>query len=1757
MITFSDIVKTGIVLWAIWEEFNKPDPPEKTTGITPDAKTGTGYLPLVYGRGLVEGSLVYADTTKKFTMTGVTANSQQTFQAGPSAIPASALQVVSIDPNDATKTITSTLTVPAQSALKLDTTYPADAVSDLLYAQYTIARGDINRVVECLVDGKYLSSPDLGSSSRQKWDSKHSGQAALRIDIHTNGVADEVMTANQPKRKTATFTNIAYASCAFKLNAITPQFTSVPKVKFLIEGRKIRTTLNAGNTAVLAARVYSNNPAWVLLDYLLDCGSIDSSLRITESMLDLTSFKNTAVICDQVIANPDTKIMSARSGKFYNPTQLGNTSAAPYNVAPSSSEPLRKYECNIVLDTSKSISENVKSILLSMPEASLVWSGGKYKLLLDNPTGVVLTDSDLVLSQEIIKTFPPSSAKYNYCTVTFKNESAEFEEEKVSWPPKVTDSAPYRGVGPFIYSRSTKTNWGEENNGANVGPTLLNNYAVWSGESGSFTFSYKLYIPAALADNYILRVASGASSQRVIMTNLETGVTVIDSTATNLLYGSLPKALTAGRYSIVIQCTGATLLGMAGTLTQATSGAQIWNSADQTYTDFIAVPNNPGTYNTLLAEDGYILSSNEVSASGITDYYHAALLAKYTVEKSRDTYAISFSYIITDKLLEPGDIVTLTSKTVTNSVPTRLRVLQVEIDINNICKVDAVYAPVLNSDITEFLAPTINVPVTSNIVPVPGSVNYTAYSNLTNTAIGSLTWTTNDSLTTSYSVYYAKYDSTDIATYELMASDIAATSYQVNAIIPYFSTVFAVRGYRADGSYSDLVLSNIVLINNAIAADIITPSYTSFKRSITGLLSHTSITFTSNRVADKHEWIVNEVIQTTTTNEIIITTARNTPLVVKVRTVDADNIVRADANTVTYSEDIVLNLTSFVFKRSSANSLTAPSGGTYASPSPTDTTWSDGIPPDDGTKLSVWMSSRTFTSDGLTPQDTAWSLPTLLVSDSKTKFEFSVNSTDWHDVATNLDIYMRTTVIANGVSTMNIAKIKGERGDTGLSGQGLVKGICFKRSASAITGTISGGSFTSPTATDWSDGIPSGTDQLYMTTRIFTSNGLTPQQDAWTTPSAISKDGITGQGVKLQFSATSLTNDWHDTPATSDLYMRSGVTTDGTTYTYGGAVLIKGEKGSPGDPGVSPLNAVLSNTYQGIPCDKDGNTLAGAFSTATTTMKVYKGSIDITSLCTFLATKTNVSCSEANTSATQTVNAISANTGSVSIVATETSTGATITSVFTLAKQLQGATGTGVDAVLYELTSDSLTAVKSLTNTYSPTSIIFSSFKTIGNGAKTANPAYWRIYADGTEVNTVADVLAVTSATQSVTLSGTPNYITAKIYSANTRLGASLLDIQMVTIVPAGPKGADSTVPGATGTSGSGTVLVYINGTKAITPTKPTANQTYTAGATTYSTGWYVNSSSVTLGDNEIMYQCEGRYAAGSYTLTWGEPYVSLIKVGTLDAITILTGSLTSNSDTGQKLTINEKVGTGVDAVDSNEFRCINVNGLVASMGDYQSSGSTAETVFKADLPNMKNILTSSFGGFGYTCYLPDPVSYTYPTGSSSQGLRIQTRDSSNNTTAKMFIELGTLSSNNSGRAGYFIYGDDAVQLCNGADAISCSGNITTTGNITGYNGSDERLKHNIVKIKDPLYKLSQISGYTFTWNDDYYAKQNQDLFKKDDIGVIAQEIREVIPEAVHEKENGYLGVDYQKIIPLLIEAIKEQQVQIEELRNDITRLSK
>ena len=98
--------------------------------------------------------------------------------------------------------------------------------------------------------------------------------------------------------------------------------------------------------------------------------------------------------------------------------------------------------------------------------------------------------------------------------------------------------------------------------------------------------------------------------------------------------------------------------------------------------------------------------------------------------------------------------------------------------------------------------------------------------------------------------------------------------------------------------------------------------------------------------------------------------------------------------------------------------------------------------------------------------------------------------------------------------------------------------------------------------------------------------------------------------------------------------------------------------------------------------------------------------------------------------------------------------------------------------------------------------------------------------------------------------------------------------------------------------------------------------------------------------------------------------------------------------------------------------------------------------------------------------------------------------------------------------------------------SVSCSGDITA-------NTSDARLKDVIGIIENPLEKLSKINGYDFTWNETAKSLEGNSFDDEVQVGVMAQEIEEVLPEGVAEREDGYKAVRYEKIVPLLIESIK------------------
>lgn len=109
--------------------------------------------------------------------------------------------------------------------------------------------------------------------------------------------------------------------------------------------------------------------------------------------------------------------------------------------------------------------------------------------------------------------------------------------------------------------------------------------------------------------------------------------------------------------------------------------------------------------------------------------------------------------------------------------------------------------------------------------------------------------------------------------------------------------------------------------------------------------------------------------------------------------------------------------------------------------------------------------------------------------------------------------------------------------------------------------------------------------------------------------------------------------------------------------------------------------------------------------------------------------------------------------------------------------------------------------------------------------------------------------------------------------------------------------------------------------------------------------------------------------------------------------------------------------------------------------------------------------------------------------------------------------------------------------------------NMDFRGNITAY-ASDERLKTNITPITNPLEKLQQVRGVEYDWRDDVEEKGFIPSMPHE-TGVIAQEVQQVVPDAVVPApfDSEYLTVDHVKLIPLLIESIKELKEEVDSLK--------
>jgi hypothetical protein len=121
-----------------------------------------------------------------------------------------------------------------------------------------------------------------------------------------------------------------------------------------------------------------------------------------------------------------------------------------------------------------------------------------------------------------------------------------------------------------------------------------------------------------------------------------------------------------------------------------------------------------------------------------------------------------------------------------------------------------------------------------------------------------------------------------------------------------------------------------------------------------------------------------------------------------------------------------------------------------------------------------------------------------------------------------------------------------------------------------------------------------------------------------------------------------------------------------------------------------------------------------------------------------------------------------------------------------------------------------------------------------------------------------------------------------------------------------------------------------------------------------------------------------------------------------------------------------------------------------------------------------------------------------------------------------------------------------------GMAASATTGRIDATNDIVAFSSSDIRFKENIVPIQNALDKIRKISGNTYDWKEENKIEHG---YEGNDVGVIAQEIEAVLPQLVQTRENGYKAVKYDKLVALLIEGIKAQQNQIDNLTIEIEKL--
>ena len=269
------------------------------------------------------------------------------------------------------------------------------------------------------------------------------------------------------------------------------------------------------------------------------------------------------------------------------------------------------------------------------------------------------------------------------------------------------------------------------------------------------------------------------------------------------------------------------------------------------------------------------------------------------------------------------------------------------------------------------------------------------------------------------------------------------------------------------------------------------------------------------------------------------------------------------------------------------------------------------------------------------------------------------------------------------------------------------------------------------------------------------------------------------------------------------------------------------------------------------------------------------------------------------------------------------------------------------------------------------------------------------------------------------------------------------------------------------------------------------------------------------------------KYATTANVKTALNANLGTLTIGDSNDTVTIPGDLTVTGTTTTNNVETVSTSNGVifegNVADANELTLL--AGTVSADRTVTLPDATGTVALTSDIPTSNSSLTN---GENYIS------SFDITTQTDSKYLRSNTTD-----TASGVITFSNSTASTTKTSG-------AVIVTGG---VGIGGALNVGGDVVAYASSDERLKDNIELISNPIEKVQSLKGVTWNWNDN--ADELQQSLPN--VGVIAQDVEKVLPQLVTDRDNGFKGVDYAKLTGLLIEAIKDQQKQIDELKSKLS----